>query len=94
MGILEHDHIETGALEETHSTEEHLHGSINIFSERWINLLFAGISIFTLYLTLKAKKHFIKEHLWNHVIVNHFKSISCGLSEHYLSFILALNIFT
>ncbi len=75
MGILEHDHIETGASGETHSTDEHLHGSINIFSERWINLLFAGISIITLYLTLKAKEHFIKEHLWNHVIVNHFKSI-------------------
>jgi len=73
MGLLEHEHMEVGAS--GHHEEEHLHGGINIFSERWINLLFAGISVITLFLTLKAKEHFIKEHLWNHVVLKHFKSI-------------------
>lgn len=61
FGLLEHDHLETGEF--------------NIFSERWINLLFAGVSVITLYLTAKANEHFIKGHLWNHVVKKHLKSI-------------------
>ncbi len=57
-----------------HSTES-LNTKFDIFSERWINLLFAGISLITLILTVRANEHFIKEHLWNHVIRKHFKSI-------------------
>ena len=59
---------------EIHS-EENLNAKFDIFSERWINLLFAGISLITLILTVRANEHFIKEHLWNHVIKKHFKSI-------------------
>jgi len=68
FGLLEHDHVEEGV-------PENAGGVLNIFSERWINLLFAGISLVTLYLTLKAKEHFIKEHLWDHVVLKHFSSI-------------------
>ncbi len=79
MGLLEHDHI--GELEHAghdHSVHDHseqIHTSFNIFSERWINLVFAGLSLFTLFLTAKANNHFIKEHLWDHVIKKHLKSI-------------------
>lgn len=65
FGLLEHEHSEAG--HETHG--------FDIFSERWINLIFAGISLLTLVLTARANEHFIREHLWNHVIRKHFKSI-------------------
>ena len=51
------------------------HGSFDIFSERWINLLFAGLSLFVLFLTARANEHFIKKHLWEHVVKKHFRSI-------------------
>lgn len=89
FGLLEHEH--SGAGHETHGTEiahiehdahsdeihagEGLNAKFDIFSERWINLIFAGVSLLTLILTARANEHFIKEHLWNHVIRKHFKSI-------------------
>lgn len=68
FGLLEHQH---GAGD----AHGHKEGSFNIFSERWINLIFAGVSVITLFLTAKANEHFIKDHLWNHVVKKHFKSI-------------------
>ncbi|MDO9679482.1 MAG: putative manganese transporter [Bacteroidales bacterium] len=66
----EHDHPVIS------SSTDHDHGAhFNIFSERWINLIFAGISLLTLFLTARASEHFIKEHLWNHVVKKHLKSI-------------------
>ena len=52
--------------------EEH---GFDIFSERWMNLRFAGVRIFLLFLTARAGDHFIREHLWGHVVKKHFKSI-------------------
>jgi len=73
-----HDH--TAADNHNHNAEDahsaiDEHGHLNIFSERWLNLIFAFISLITLYLTLSANEHFIKEHLWNHVVRKHLKSI-------------------
>lgn len=76
----ENDHIHSKECildEKTVVMEEdnHNHANFDIFSERWINLIFAGISLLTLILTAKANEHFIKEHLWNHVVRKHLKSI-------------------
>ncbi|GAB1474178.1 hypothetical protein MASR2M69_16190 [Bacteroidota bacterium] len=76
----ESDHIHSKECihdEKTIVMEEdnHNHANFDIFSERWINLIFAGISLLTLILTAKANEHFIKEHLWNHVVRKHLKSI-------------------
>lgn len=66
----DHDHAVVS------SADPHDHSAhFNIFSERWINLIFAGVSLLTLLLTARASEHFIKEHLWNHVVKKHFKSI-------------------
>ena len=62
-----------GILEHSHEHDAHTH--FDIFSERWLNLLFAIISLVTLFLTAKANEHFIKEHLWNHVIKRHLLKI-------------------
>lgn len=53
----------------------HRHIGFNILDERWINILFAVFSIITLLFTATAKEHFIKEHIWNHVIKKHLLSI-------------------
>ena len=63
-----------GHAGEIHCTEG-LNAKFDIFRERWINLTFAGVSLITLILTARANEHFIKEHLWNHVIRKHFRSI-------------------
>lgn len=69
-----HDHAQpTHMHEQDHNL--HSHGHFNIFSERWINLIFAGLSLVVLFMTAKANEHFIKEHLWNHVVKKHLKSI-------------------
>ncbi len=76
-----HIHDNTCIHDETddHTNESvvsHLHDQkFDIFTERWINLIFAGISLITLILTARASEHFIKDHLWGHVVKKHFKSI-------------------
>lgn len=70
VGLLEHDHaMHEGAL---HS---HEHGHFDLLNERWLNLLFAAVSLVVLFMTLKANDHFIKEHLWNHIVKKHLKPI-------------------
>ncbi len=49
--------------------------NINILNERWINILFSIISIITIFFTATAKEHFIKEHIWDHIIKKHLLSI-------------------
>ena len=43
--------------------------------ERWMHLLFAGLSLIVLGVILFASNHFVEEHLWHHVIVKHLPSI-------------------
>ncbi len=70
LGLLEHHHH---AIEGVDAHHHHHHHSI--FSERWLNVAFIGVSIFTLMFTLTASEHFIKEHLWDHVIRKHLLPI-------------------
>ena len=85
-GLLEHEHAGSG--------EGHSHVvTFNFLSERWINLVFALFSIVTLLFVATAKEHFIKEHLWNHIIKKHLPSIFlwtfgallvCHIAMHYI----------
>lgn len=69
------NHTDEAGGEHT-GADEHNHAvGINILSERWINIVFAVLSIITLFFTATAKEHFIKEHLWKHVIKKHLVSI-------------------
>ena len=69
-GHLEHDHAQ-------HIGKEcgHTHIGFNLLSERWIHVTFAIFSIITILFTATAKEHFIKEHIWDHVIKKHMLSI-------------------
>lgn len=82
--ICEHGHVHT--LEHAHAHEHtgihdhaaaHAHGDVtlNILNEKSINIVFAIISVITLFFTATANEHFIKDHLWKHVIKRHMVSI-------------------
>ena len=45
--------------------------SLNIFNEKWLDIIFAIIGIAVIFLTATAKEHFIKEHIWHHLIKKH-----------------------
>jgi len=68
FGQLEHEHEAAG--------DGHTHG-LNLLDEYWLNLIFAILSLFVLFFVATAKEHFIKEHLWHHVICRHFLQIFC-----------------
>lgn len=68
----EHSELHGTAFEEE---EEHMHGGINLLDERWMNILFACLSIIVLLFTATADEHFIREHIWAHVIKKHFMQI-------------------
>lgn len=66
----------SGLFEHSHSHgEHHHHHSINILSEYWLNLLFAGLSLVILFFIATASEHIVKEHLWDHVIKKHILTI-------------------
>ena len=68
LGSLECDHHTAEAME---SCPSHLH----LFNERWLNLLFAALSVITFVSTAMANNHFIEEHLWGHIIKKHLPGI-------------------
>ena len=82
-GMLGHDHsaheghdhsghVHTEACE--HHNHEHGH-TIDLLSEDWMNVLFAGLSVIMLAVLIFAKDHFVEEHLWNHIIRKHLPTI-------------------
>ena len=71
--------LHAGHSEHVHShfcdSATHAHIGLNLLSERWIHVIFAIFSIITVLFTATAKEHFIKEHIWGHVIKKHMLSI-------------------
>lgn len=53
--------------------ENHAHHSSHatLLDERWLNLLFAGLSLITCVILSTVSEHFIKVHLWAHIIKIH-----------------------
>ncbi len=78
---VEHNHALHGHAAHQESLQEiieerHLSTfTLHLLDEEWMNCLFAIMSIVTLLFTATAKEHFIKEHLWHHVIKRHLLSI-------------------
>ena len=81
--VHESEQIATGKAlamtceEHGHTHEhEHEHGhTIDLLSEDWMNVLFAGLSVIMLVVLIFAKDHFVEEHLWNHIIKKHLPTI-------------------
>ncbi|HIZ88252.1 MAG TPA: putative manganese transporter [Candidatus Coprenecus pullistercoris] len=62
-GVLEHEH----AAEETAASWL----PFNFLSERWMNIIFAVLSLFVAILVAASSEHFVREHLWHHVVRKH-----------------------
>ena len=69
----EHNH--TAECSEHAHEAVHSHGSFNLLSEDWMNVLFAGLSVIILLVLLFASDHFVNEHLWKHIIRKHLPTI-------------------
>ncbi len=69
-------HVHTAGCGHDHGhMHHHSDATLNILNEKSINIMFAIISIITLFFTAVANEHFIKEHIWKHVIKRHMVSI-------------------
>lgn len=83
-GHLGHDHEGHTHCEEGHCHSEHsgCHSerseeslTIDLLSEDWMNVLFAGLSIIVLFVLLFASDHFVEEHMWEHIVKRHLPTI-------------------
>jgi hypothetical protein len=79
MGWLEHRH-DTGEAAHIHrhigEAAHHDHSVSGILlQERWLNILFACVSLFALFIVVTVHDHFLKEHLWEHIIKKHLPKI-------------------
>ncbi|MDR3184629.1 MAG: putative manganese transporter [Prevotellaceae bacterium] len=66
FGVFEHDHVHVDSMHHHHDF---------LFSERWLNLLFAGLGVVVLALIAAVNEHFLEAHLWGHLIRKHFLKI-------------------
>ena len=75
----DHSHPEHSSCHPEHSSchPERSEGSfsIDLLSEDWMNVLFAGLSVIVLFVLLFASDHFVEDHLWNHIIKRHLPTI-------------------
>lgn len=88
-GKLGHDHAAHIHADEAHEHHEHVHTDacthehhqeadtfhINLLSEDWMNVLFAGLSVIMLFVLIFGSDHFVESHLWDHVIRKHLPTI-------------------
>ncbi len=78
FGLLEHDHAGHVHVHGQDCAHGHHHIDTNfLFSERWMNVLFAFLSIVVMGLIAAVDEHFLEEHLWGHIIKTHFLKIFC-----------------
>ena len=70
-------HVHTEACEHHHHHEQGSEPTfhINLLSEDWMNVLFAGLSLIVLAVLLLGSDHFVEEHLWNHIVRKHLPTI-------------------
>ena len=87
-GQLGHDHHAHGADSSAvhaecqhghcHECHDHMEADtfhMNLLSEDWMNVLFAGLSILMLLVLIFSSDHFVEEHLWNHIVRRHLPTI-------------------
>lgn len=63
-GFAEHEHVGNDGMEESHIP-------FNFLSERWMMIVFALLSLFVALLVAASSEHFVREHLWHHVVLKH-----------------------
>lgn len=70
-------HTEMTGHSHVHEMDEAEHEGfhIDLLSEDWMNVLFAGLSVIVLFVLLLASDHFVEEHLWDHIVRKHLPVI-------------------
>ncbi len=68
-------HVHTEACDHCHPERSEGSFTIDLLSEDWMNVLFAGLSVIVLFVLLFASDHFVEDHLWNHIIKKHLPTI-------------------
>lgn len=83
----EHNNTEMSGISDVHDVHghEHCHHGhtdaeehtfhIDLLSEDWMNVLFAGLSVIVLFVLLFASDHFVEEHMWEHIVKKHLPTI-------------------
>ena len=74
LAMTHHEHSDTRHCEE-HSDVATSSHSIDLLSEDWMNVLFAGLSVIVLFVLLFASDHFVEGHLWDHIVKKHLPTI-------------------
>ncbi|MDR1553199.1 MAG: putative manganese transporter [Prevotellaceae bacterium] len=74
LGIL------SGLLDHSHETQfadknDCMHHFNTVFNERWLNIIFAFVSIATLVVITKVNDSFLNGNFWGHIIKKHFLKI-------------------
>ena len=64
----EHEHEDC-----VHEAEATFH--VDLLSEDWMNVLFAGLSVVMLLVLIFGSDHFVEGHLWNHIVKKHLPVI-------------------
>ncbi|MBR4809395.1 MAG: arsenic efflux protein [Bacteroidales bacterium] len=55
--------------------EEDAGHGLGLLSERWMYMVFAGLSVVLLAVAVFGSDHFVEEHLWHHVVARHVPGI-------------------
>lgn len=69
----EHQHTDACIHEHHHDDEATF--NMDLLSEDWMNVLFAGLSIIMLFVLISASDHFVEGHLWDHIVKKHLPTI-------------------
>lgn len=69
----------SGVLDHGHGTgiQEKNPGMINLLDEKWMQYLFAGLSVTLLVFLAFASDHYVEKHLWEHIVRKHLPTIFC-----------------
>ena len=72
-----HMHAEACVHDHEACTHEHDEATfhIDLLSEDWMNILFAGLSVIMLIVLILASDHFVEDHLWKHIVRKHLPTI-------------------
>lgn len=69
----------SGILDHSHGTGEQAGNParINFLDEKWMQYLFACLSVTVLGFLVFASDHYVEKHLWNHIVKKHLPTIFC-----------------
>lgn len=76
-----HSHTEDGHVHTEACVHDHHHEAeepafhVDLLSEDWMNVLFAGLSVIMLFVLIFASDHFVEGHLWEHIVKRHLPTI-------------------